>query len=356
MEAHDVAAAFMTGAIGADYRVKDGVGEEYDPDEREIEEVQDEAFLALQEKKGKALRDALSAADVIEPTANAASGVRALLGKFCEAKGHVNINKIKNKTRMQYEYAVRRFVEYHGDVPLADLTRKHLSDFAADFMKLPVSSRKDIRPLAFLDAVKVADHEDLPRAGVRTRNQNLTLLKSLMAWAKEEGHREDADPWAGYNPTVAKQKFSARRRKKRHVFNRDEIKMIVAHTSKTRDPNTVDFWGPLIGAFHGLRIEEVSQMRVNDVTTEKGFLCLTVTDEGSCRRSRMRTRSGPFRCIRDLWSGGLKTMSRAAVRRVATCFLWKLNAGVAIFMKYIMTGRAASGRCMVRGLSAKWGS
>ena len=145
MEAHDVAAAFMTGAVGADYRVKDDVGEEYDPDEREIEEAQDEAFLALQEKKGKALRGALTAADVIEPMANTASGVRALLGKFCEAKGYVNTNKIKNKTRMLYEYAVRRFVEYHGDVPFADLTRKHLSDFAADFIKLPVSSRKDIR-------------------------------------------------------------------------------------------------------------------------------------------------------------------------------------------------------------------
>ena len=284
MEAHEVSAAFMTGAIGAEYRVKDDIGEEYDPDEREVEEAADESFLALQQRKGKALRSALNAADVIEPTADADSSLRVVLGEFCDAKGYVHTDKIKNKTRGQYEYAVRRFVEYHGDLSLADLSRKHLSDFAADFLKLPVSPRKDIRPLAFWDAVKAADRENLPRASVRTRNQNLTLLKSLMAYAAKEGDNERADPWAGYTPTVAKGKYSAARKKKKHVFIRDEVKRIVGYTSKTRNSDTVDFWGPLWGAFHGLRLEEVSQMRIGDVTNEEGFLCLSVTDEGELQK------------------------------------------------------------------------
>ncbi|SEN61659.1 hypothetical protein SAMN04488077_1225 [Roseovarius tolerans] len=283
MEAHDASAAFMTGAVGADYRLKDDLGEEYDPDEREIDEAADESFLALQQKKGEAYRGALSAADVIEPDASA-TGLRALLDKFCDAKGYVNTDKIKNKTRGQYEYAVRRFVEYHGDVPLADLTRKHLSDFAADFLKLPVSSRKDIRPLAFRDAVRIADREGLDRVSVRTRDQNLMLLKALMSWAAGEGHRVGVDPWRGYNPTVAKQKYSAQRKKKKHVFTRDEVKAVVVHASKTRDANTVDFWGPLFGAFHGLRLEEVAQLRVGDVTTEEGLLCLSVTDEAELQK------------------------------------------------------------------------
>lgn len=284
MDDHEVSAAFMSVGLGADYRVKDDIGEPYDPDEREIEEAADASFLALQEKKGKALRDALSAAKVIEPTADAVASLRGLLDKFCEAKGYLHTATIKNKTRGQYEYAVRRFVEYHGDLAVADLTRKHLSDFAADFLKLPVSSRKDVRPLAFWDAVKIADAEDLPRASVRTRDQNLTLLKSLMTFAVDEGDREAPDPWSRYNPTVAKGKVSASRKKKKHVFSRDEVKRIVAHAKKTRDPNTVDYWGPLFGAFHGLRIEEVSQIGISDLTTKEGFLCVSVTDEAELQK------------------------------------------------------------------------
>lgn len=284
MREHEIATAFVSGAEGADYVQKDVLGEEYDPEEREQEEDADRAFRVRHENKGKALRDALSAADVIEPAANAASGLRVLLEAFCEAKGYVNTAKAKNKTRGQYEYAVRRFIEYHGDIPLSDLTRRHLSDFGADFVKLPVSSRKDIRPLAFRDAIKIADSEGLPRVSVRTRDQNLTLLKALLSFAVDEGHREAPDPWAGYTPTVAKQKVSASRQRKRHVFSRDEVKQIVAHTSKNRQPDTIDYWGPLFGGFHGLRVEEVAQLRVADLTTQEGFLCLSVTDEGELQK------------------------------------------------------------------------
>lgn len=284
MREHEIAAAFVSGAEGAEYVQKDVLGEEYDPEEREQEEDADRAFRVRHENKGKALRDALSAAEVIEPAANAASGLRVLLEAFCEAKGYVNTAKAKNKTRGQYEYAVRRFIEYHGDIPLPDLTRRHLSDFGADFVKLPVSSRKDIRPLAFRDAIKIAESEGLPRVSVRTRDQNLTLLKALLSFAVDEGHREVPDPWAGYTPTVAKQKVSVSRQRKRHVFSRDEVKQIVAHTSKKRQPDTIDYWGPLFGAFHGLRVEEVAQLRVADLTTQEGFLCLSVTDEGELQK------------------------------------------------------------------------
>ncbi|WP_170428158.1 DUF6538 domain-containing protein [Ruegeria arenilitoris] len=284
MRKHEAGAAFLNAGQGAEYDIKDEIGEEYDPDERELEEAQEAGRIALHEKKGKALRDALTAAEVIEPTADAVDGLRGLLDKFCEAKGYIHTDKIKNKTRGQYEYAVRRFVEYHGDVPLAELTKKHLTSFAADFTKLPVSSRKDVRPLAFRDAVRVADREGLPRASARTRDQNLTLLKSLMAYAVNEGDRDDDAKWGGYSVVEKRGKVSAKQSVKRYVFSRDDIKWVVDHTQKSRDPNTVDFWGPLFGAFHGLRLEEVSQIRVNDLTTQDGFLCVAVTDEAELQK------------------------------------------------------------------------
>ncbi len=71
MREHETRAAFQKAGLSADYALKDDVVEEYDPDEREIEEAQDAGRIALHEKKGKALRDALTAAHVVEPTADA---------------------------------------------------------------------------------------------------------------------------------------------------------------------------------------------------------------------------------------------------------------------------------------------
>lgn len=284
MRRFEGASAFLQAGLGAEYSLKDVIGETYDPEEREEEEARDQASIDRAKKKVTSYRSALTAAGVIESAANAATGLRSLLEKYCEAKGYIHTSTVKNKTRGQFEYSVRRFIEYHGDLPLADLKVGHLSCFAADFLKLPVSSRKDIRPLAFHDAVRAGEREGLPRTSERTRDQNLTHLKALMAYAVKEGDRDAPDPWAGYTVTEKKGKVSAGRVKKRYVFSRDEIKAIVSNTGKIRDPNTVDYWGPLFGAFHGLRLEEVSQLRVADITTEEGILCVSVTDEGELQK------------------------------------------------------------------------
>ncbi len=304
MREHETRAAFQKAGLGAGYALKDEMGEAYDPDEREFEEVQDAARVDLHERKGKALREALTAAKVIEPTADAVTSLRDLLERFCRDKGYVDKANIKNKTRGQYAYAVRRFIEYHGSIELGDLTKKHLTTFARDFVKLPKSSRKDIRPLAFWDAVKAADQEGLPRVSKRTRDQNLTLLKVLMSYAVNEGDREDDAGWSKYTVMEQQEKQSASKKKKRHVFSREEVNRVIAHTSKTRDLNTIDYWAPLFGAFHGLRLEEVAQVRVLDVATIDNFVCLSVTDEGDLQKVK---NANTFRTVpvhRDLIGRG----------------------------------------------------
>lgn len=276
--------AFLVGTTRAEYELKDEFGQVYDEEEREDEEAREEHDSERLLSKSSRLKSALVSVGVLEAPHDGNLGLSALAEKFCDAKRYIHTKAIKNKTRGQYEYAVRRFVEYHGDKPLRELTRKHLSDFALDFLKLPKSSRKDIRPLAFWDAVKLADREGLPRVGERTRDQNLTLLKSLMAFAKNEGQIDGDDPWAGYMPTVAKQKVSDKRSKQRHVFSVDEVQRIAAHTTKNRNELTIDYWGPLFGAFHGLRLEEVCQVSVADVVSAEGYLCLSVTDEGDFQK------------------------------------------------------------------------
>lgn len=278
MKGHELAAAFMQAGAGADFDLKDKIGEASDSAERELQGVQDAAVIELHRKKGRTIRQALTAAKVIEPC-ETAPDIRAAMESFCAAKGYVHTAARKDKTREQYEYAVRRFAEFAGSVPLEDLKRKHLADFAAAFLRLPVTSRADVRPLAFHDAVKIADDENLPRTSLRTRDKSLVSLKVVMAHAVDVGLLDSPDPWVGYAPAEAKTKVSTKRQRKPHSFSREEMRALIEHV-RHRSPETIDFWAPLLGAHQGLRIEEVCQAKVSDFAMYEGHLCITVTDEG----------------------------------------------------------------------------
>jgi hypothetical protein len=78
MLAHEASAAFIEVGQDAGYALRDSMGEGYYPDEQERQNVQVGARIALHQKKGKVLREALA----IEPTANAVIGLRNLLETY----------------------------------------------------------------------------------------------------------------------------------------------------------------------------------------------------------------------------------------------------------------------------------
>ncbi len=279
MREYETHAAFLAAGRGADFAVMADVGDEYSAEEREISEAQEDAQAGVHQRKAAVLRDALTAAKVIEPGGKATT-LRDAMERLCGQKEYVHTATRKNKTRGQYEYAVRRLTEHVGPVALGDLTRRHLADFAADFLRLPKASPRAVAAMTFWDVVKAADKANLRRVTPRTRDQNLALLKSLMAYAVKEELRPGPDPWAGYTATTAREKVSTQRKQKAHVFTRDEMRAIIAHVTKTRHHDTIDYWGPLLGAHHGMRIEEYCQARVQDFPTEDGHLCINITDAG----------------------------------------------------------------------------
>ncbi|MFT4148961.1 MAG: site-specific integrase [Paracoccaceae bacterium] len=279
MRRQEVTAAFLEAGRGADFDMMDVYGDEYDPDEREEAEVTQAASAAMRKRKGTAIREALSAAKVIDTDVQTMT-LRGAMERFCGQKGYIHTETRKNKTRGQYEYAVRRFMEYTGPVALADLTRRHLADFAADFLRLPKAAPREVAAMAFWDVVKAADKANLHRVSPRTRDQNIVFLKSLMGYSVKEELRPGPDPWSRYTVTAAQEKVSEKRKRKPYVFSRDDMRAIIAHVSATRHHDTIDYWGPLLGAHHGMRIEEYCQTRVQDFTTEEGHLCINITDAG----------------------------------------------------------------------------
>ncbi len=51
---------------------------------------------------------------------------------------------MSDTTRRQYTYAVRRFTELHGDLPMDDFTLSHLREFSDKILEVPTSTKKTV--------------------------------------------------------------------------------------------------------------------------------------------------------------------------------------------------------------------
>lgn len=198
-------------------------------------------------------------------------GLRELLAAYVKAKG------TGDQTAEAMGGIVGRFIELHGDLPLADITIAHLRDYAAAIENLPaVTSSKRLRGQKLPDLLRIAQAEGLTAVSVKTRAKHVAMLKALTAFAPVQGHLA-ADPWAAFKFIAPKGKHSAK--KPRAPFSGEQVLQVLAMASK-HPVATIDHWAPLLAAYQGARREEIGQLTGADVFEEGGVWAMRITDEG----------------------------------------------------------------------------
>lgn len=177
------------------------------------------------------------------------------------------------------EYTMRRWQEFHGDIPLPDLTREHLFQFEEAAKGLPTSTAKGIRTLPMRKAIAAAKREDLPTVGYKVRERLVNHLKAVMAWGIDRGLiKRPFDPWAGYKIDKPKERHGTRQKKKVPPFTPRETAQILAHVRKQFDRDTIDYWLPFLGAYSGARREELGQLMVDNIKTVSDIPTMQITD------------------------------------------------------------------------------
>ena len=264
------------------------VGDDYADDrprerlEVDLERAQDQAALSVLTanavREGKTLRNL---GEPVEIPGGDVTGLRELANAYFEEK------QTPELSRRTYEHAVRRFIELHGDVPLHDLTKAHLREYATALKTLSPSRKAGVHKLSFAENAKVAAAKNLPLMSDDARAKAVNHLKYLTSWAPSQGYLED-DPFAGFKIGKAKVKYSARKRV-RSPFSGDQIQQILAYVKANRHPQTIDHWAPLLAAYQGARREEIAQMRLCDVFELEGEYVLRITDEGEDEKVKNRS-------------------------------------------------------------------
>lgn len=180
------------------------------------------------------------------------------------------------KTKEENLYTHNLFVEIMGDIVISDIARLHMSQFKEKLQRLPKNFNKmpETRNLRISQIVE--EEHDYEVISLRTINKNLTKISSLFNWLCLNGY---------CNINVAS-KLMIKSDKKdiddADPYSLDDLKEIfekVFSSNNKKIHHTYYYWLPLLGLFTGARINELSQLYIEDVVVDSEIMYLDINKE-----------------------------------------------------------------------------
>lgn len=212
-----------------------------------------------------------------------------LLPRFVEAQRG---EEWRVQTERQNMKTYQMFKEVCGDLPVdAYTSRDHVVPFMEVLKRLPTNHGKSAKDkeLSLDEIIARADAVDAPRLSQKTRNRHKAALGSLFDWLIHRAHER-----GGPNPAHGVRNGSRGGKKSkgadRKVWEGDKLRALFsgpAHTGSHKffrtkpGPHLIKdayYWLPLLGLYHGARLEELAQLYATDVREVDGIWCLDIND------------------------------------------------------------------------------
>lgn len=195
-------------------------------------------------------------------------------------------NKPRERSIVEWRYAVKRFVELHGDLTVDAIDDSHVVAFRQALAKIPSRLPKTVLNKSLPELVRLADTGKFTGRGKERSpasiNKLLVALNSILEVMVDDGV-------IPRNP--AKKKLLAKDNDgtQRPPYEMDELKALF--TSEMYKSNYWNspakaankpwrFWLPLISLYTGFRIEEVSKLKISDVRQLDGISYFSINTEG----------------------------------------------------------------------------
>jgi integrase len=190
--------------------------------------------------------------------------------------------------------AFRPLLETVGpDFRVRDLTREDFRQVQDVLKDLPSNATKRWKGKKLAQVARIAREKGIASMHPRTSNGYLSKISTLMNWALDEGY-VDRNQAKGLR--VAGPKGS--RKDGRDPFTPEQLKAIFEDNTFTDPsrPRNAAFWLPLLGLFTGARLNELCQLKADDVAEYDGVHCLIIrkVDPQDRLKSRAAHRTIPL--------------------------------------------------------------
>ena len=196
----------------------------------------------------------------------------------------------RGQTLAQNKATYDMFVACRGDHPVASYERKDLAAFFDLLRGLPklYSKSAEWKGLSLTQIVERTKGQDHERLSIKTMKRHFSALGRLFDYLRKRGE------YLGENPAYGFEFPDKRRdRDKRKIWEGERLTKLFASPvwtgclseSRRSRPGSLiikdeKYWLPLLGLYHGNRLEEFAQLRREDVRQEEEVWFLDINDEG----------------------------------------------------------------------------
>ena len=179
------------------------------------------------------------------------------------------------KTEQEQRAVFDLFIKVTGDPPPAAITVDTARDYKAVLLKLPANLNKNplYRGKSIPQVLALKPDDTM---AVNTVNKHLTRVSALFAWAKRHGYVRE-----NYFQGLALKK-KKRPHEERAAFTPEDLTALFG-TDQYRGHRFLHphyYWLPLLGLYTGARLEELCQLRLEDIHEVDGVWVFDINDSG----------------------------------------------------------------------------
>jgi integrase len=197
-------------------------------------------------------------------------------------------------TLREFTYAINRFIEFGGDMPIQKITRKSVREFREALQQIPIRRVGTLRRAPLPELVEWSrKHSEAQKVAPATVNKVLGGVQAVAVWARDNGFIPDDVPWADPFSNMRLEEPEP----EREPWEPAELRKLFSSPVFTGDARPAAgggdaaYWLPLLGIFTGARLGELAPLTVADVVTDEatGITAITFTEDLEKGR-RLKTR------------------------------------------------------------------
>lgn len=180
--------------------------------------------------------------------------------------------KPPEKTRLEFARAIRRFDEFSGTIPAAQIEKAQLREFKKALAKFPRVLTADLLKLSFTEVLEVVEKKPPARLlSQGTLKKHIGAISAVLTWAEGQGYFDKVPGWRNPAANLGKGEKQAQVERKRLPYDDDDLKIIFGspiYTAGERPAagcGEAAYWLPLLGLYTGARLEELGQLLPSDV-------------------------------------------------------------------------------------------
>ncbi len=223
-----------------------------------------------------------------DPTTNDGENISAALAGWRKSKAP------SPATLREFTYAVARFVELHGDMPVSKITRKSVREFREALQQMPIRRSGSLQRATLPELVEWSRrHTEARKVSAATVNKLLGGVQAVTVWARDNGLIPDDVPWADPFSNMRLEEPEP----EREPWEPAELRILFGSPVFTDGARpkagggAAAFWLPLLGIFTGARLGELAPLTVDDVTADEatGIFVISIVEDAQAGK-RLKNR------------------------------------------------------------------